>query len=601
MKKLVNNKLMRVMIALGMFAFAGCQEYEIDSQPDAAANIQVDALEWYDMAAESAASVVFNISANTPWQIINDDNAQWCTVTPTMSATSGLVSEITINAEDNLSYSPRTASFTIVAPALEDFTRTILVTQASKAEFTVSEVTTTVDAAGGEVVFYITSNKAWEYVTEKDFLLDAKVEKYNPTPEGEGDGSTEGEVEGGAEGEESEGEAPATRGMGPTGPDTDESESYLLTINVPLNPGIERTGTFYIRLLNGKDEEGKDKHTRSVSQSGVELRLADDEPDPVFAGDAESGIPAYGPGATLTFNVRASIDWTVEVSEQDADWIEVVDYEVTENEKNGMPTGGWVTLATKGGINPYAGRRVGTVNLKAQGLSPVPINVYQPSPVGYRLGFNDSPDASNCCVANGDGSVTIKFGDTINETIAYLDPTGSLGSWTYEFDPERASIEQVHLYFAFAAGHTDGSSNGCRSALTPYQAADAASGITNNFIMNNHMGTFSTTPQRWNLDGVQINTFPKKEGDEALPVAAVKKLEKVTYEFGKNGMAIRIVADGKNYEAEMPLTDPDNDFENYKKAVSAYIANFRIVDPLGVKSFAGEYVTLTKFYFTPAE
>lgn len=530
------------MIALGMFAMVGCQEYSIDSQPEAAANIQDDALESYIMAAESATSIVFNISANTPWRIDRDENAQWCTVTPSMSATSSLVAEVTVTVEDNETFSPRKATLTITAAEIEGWSKTITINQMSKGDFLITEWAEDIEAEGGVATYFIYTNKAWEYRPVTSYLsVDAEYDV--------------------------------------AGEDVDDIVTYELRINVPANTGVARDARFMIHTATADYEY-------SIHQIGMELRLADGMEANTTFGSAEIGAQA-------SFDIKANVDWSAAVDESCADWLKIT--EITKDGNNGTIT---VELT---GENQTLTKREGVINLTASGIEPVAISVYQPSPVKLSYPVTENEDAVDCILDNGDGSVTVRFGSTQNETILYLPETGKLGSWTYEFDPERTNIEQVHLYFAFQATLGDGSSNGCRSALTPYQAAPAQSGVTNNFIMNNHAGVFATTPQRWNLDGVQINTFPVKQGDEALPVEAVKRLEKVTYEFGPEGMAIRIYADGKYYEAEMPLTNPGTQFDAYKNAVTAYKANFRVTDPMSVRPFNGEYVTITKFYFTPFE
>ncbi|MCS2389940.1 hypothetical protein NXV57_23965 [Bacteroides thetaiotaomicron] len=84
MKKLYNNTLMQLILALCTFSFVACQEFDIDSQPEGPLNIQIDALESYTALATSPSNVVFNIRPNTPWTIESDQ--QWCKPTPSMSA-----------------------------------------------------------------------------------------------------------------------------------------------------------------------------------------------------------------------------------------------------------------------------------------------------------------------------------------------------------------------------------------------------------------------------------------------------------------------------------------------------------------------------------
>ena len=93
MKKLYNNTLLQLILALCTFSFVACQEFDIDSQPEGPLNIQIDALEAYTALATSPSNIVFNISSNTPLGQ-SESNQQWCKPTPTMSAASSLVSRL---------------------------------------------------------------------------------------------------------------------------------------------------------------------------------------------------------------------------------------------------------------------------------------------------------------------------------------------------------------------------------------------------------------------------------------------------------------------------------------------------------------------------
>lgn len=75
MKKLYNNILMQLVLALYAFSFTACQQFDIDSQPEGPLNIQIDALDTYTVLATSPSNVVFNISSNTPWSVTSD--RQW--------------------------------------------------------------------------------------------------------------------------------------------------------------------------------------------------------------------------------------------------------------------------------------------------------------------------------------------------------------------------------------------------------------------------------------------------------------------------------------------------------------------------------------------
>lgn len=65
MKKLYNNTLLQLILALCTFSFVACQEFDIDSQPEGPLNIQIDALEAYTALATSPSNIVL-ISVQTP-------------------------------------------------------------------------------------------------------------------------------------------------------------------------------------------------------------------------------------------------------------------------------------------------------------------------------------------------------------------------------------------------------------------------------------------------------------------------------------------------------------------------------------------------------
>ena len=169
MKRIFENISLLAAVACGAFAVASCQEFSIDSQEPAPLKIEVDALDNYRVNAVSPDRVVFNISSNTPWRITGD--SQWCKATPSMSATSSLVSEVEIIAEEYDGRQARTATFVISADGIEE-TRTFTVTQSSKQSLTVIPFDERLATEGQTFSFSIVSNKAWEIIPSSSFLSD---------------------------------------------------------------------------------------------------------------------------------------------------------------------------------------------------------------------------------------------------------------------------------------------------------------------------------------------------------------------------------------------------------------------------------------------
>ena len=109
-----NNPILKPAVcAAGILLLSGCyQTPEIDSQPDQAPKITVDAKSEYIVASKSADPVTFSISSNTPWQIESDSEA-WCTVSPGASATSSRTKSGPRSQKQCISSSSRRVSLSI--------------------------------------------------------------------------------------------------------------------------------------------------------------------------------------------------------------------------------------------------------------------------------------------------------------------------------------------------------------------------------------------------------------------------------------------------------------------------------------------------------
>ena len=263
MKKLFKNILMQFVFALSVFSIVGCQEYEMDSQPEQPINMQVDAKEAYTMLATSPSNIAFGISSNTPWSISVDQ--QWCTVTPTSSAVSSLVSEVVISAESNETANERIATITITGEGVDS--KVITLTQESKENLVVVKPSDVVPTDGGDVVFHIVSNKAWEVTTTDEFL------NVMDKTKGEGDES---------------------------------GDQIPVTITVPANAGALRTG--HITVKTALEEVNFE-----VTQDGVVIVM--EEP-------TESGTIDFAGGADeQIIRIRANRPWQVKNDSDAPDWV----------------------------------------------------------------------------------------------------------------------------------------------------------------------------------------------------------------------------------------------------------------------------------------
>lgn len=266
MKKLYKNTLMQLIVALCTFSFVACQEFDIDSQPEGPLNIQIDAQDSYTANAISPSNIVFNISANTPWAITSSD--EWCHVTPSMSASSSLVSEIVVSLDDNdgiVTPQERTATLTVTAEAI-NFKKTITITQYSKEKLIIGNIIDSnhdgmASADGETITFDIVSNKPWEIITYPEF-----VETITPT----------------------------------SGTGNADCSAITVSLTIAANNGARRSGDLTLRT----DFE---EQTFTITQDGINILPTDET-------QMKNSISSTG--GTTTIPISANVDWKAEVAEE---------------------------------------------------------------------------------------------------------------------------------------------------------------------------------------------------------------------------------------------------------------------------------------------
>ena len=258
--------IFRMLVTVLVPLMASCQEFHIDSQPEAPLSLYLDAQDTYELQALSPARVVFNISSNTPWTISSD--SQWCIPSPAMSAASSLVAEIVVTAEDNTARTSRTAVLTIEAEGLAE-SKVITIRQDSRQNLVVVPFDGRADAEGQTISFTVVSNKAWEIIPSTAFLSD--IDRKSGT--GSDDGAEE-----------------------------------VISINIPANTGAARSGEVTVRT-------DYDSYTFTVVQNGIVIQLADDPESSVIAFDGG------GQEVEKTVQIRSNKDWRVEVPEEYASWL----------------------------------------------------------------------------------------------------------------------------------------------------------------------------------------------------------------------------------------------------------------------------------------
>ena len=263
--KTLNNTLVLLILLLSSILLFSCQEFDIDSQEGGSLNIQIDAHDNYTAVANSPSNVVFNISSNTPWKITSDQ--QWAKPSPSMSASSSLVSEIVVSLESNTGDESRTATLTVEADGINE-AKLITIIQASKENLVVVPYDGMVPSEGGEIAFNIISNKEWKIIPSTQFLENIDVVS------GTGDES---------------------------------GEKVGITITIPENAGSRRSGSITVKTAY-------EEYTFTINQDGVVIEQA--EP-------SESGIIQFGWSETEKIvQVRSNTAWEVKVPSEYSDWME---------------------------------------------------------------------------------------------------------------------------------------------------------------------------------------------------------------------------------------------------------------------------------------
>lgn len=188
-----NNKrdmktITRIFASLSVLLLAAaCQQFEIDTQmtPEQEyANLRLvcDAVDSYSFAATNADKVTFNVSANTPWTITRSSGAEWCTVTPSSSSVSSLISDVVVSVADNDSGEDRSATLTVKGERINKY-YTITINQSRKGRLFVTPVAKDYAATGGPLSFTINTNKPWAVRSDVSWLK-FSPENGQPDPDG---------------------------------------------------------------------------------------------------------------------------------------------------------------------------------------------------------------------------------------------------------------------------------------------------------------------------------------------------------------------------------------------------------------------------------
>ncbi len=165
--KLFSGAVRLVTLSLLAVVSNSCMEAKIDTQADVEDQILIDALSSYEVTASSPEVISFNISSTTPWFIQSDQ--QWCSVSPSMSASSSLIASVEVTLNEYYDFDSRVATLTISADDITpDFT--IEITQSGIVVFNVTEIDDLFDVMGEEKEFIIYSSNSWKIYSDKTWL-----------------------------------------------------------------------------------------------------------------------------------------------------------------------------------------------------------------------------------------------------------------------------------------------------------------------------------------------------------------------------------------------------------------------------------------------
>ena len=174
-------------IASVLVAAAACQQFQIDTQmtPEKAAasiRMECDALSAYTVPSTNPGTVTFSVSSNTPWTITRSSGADWCTVTPSSSAASALISDVVVSFEDNTTAQDRSVTLTLRGDNVS-LTKLITITQLREGALFVTPIAGDFAATGGPLKFTILTNEAWSVRSDVSWLSFNR-ENGQPDPEG---------------------------------------------------------------------------------------------------------------------------------------------------------------------------------------------------------------------------------------------------------------------------------------------------------------------------------------------------------------------------------------------------------------------------------
>lgn len=152
-----------------------CALTEIDTQmtaEQAIAAIRLDcsAEQQYNIPADRAQVITFQVTSTTPWSINCPENPDWLSFSPASSAVSSLKEDIRVSVTANPGFEDRVATLVVTGENTQK-SHTITIKQLRNGRFEFTPATGDIPASGSAVTFTVTTNLDWTVEAEDSWLV----------------------------------------------------------------------------------------------------------------------------------------------------------------------------------------------------------------------------------------------------------------------------------------------------------------------------------------------------------------------------------------------------------------------------------------------
>ena len=158
-----------------MLLAVSCALTEIDTQmtaEQAIAAIRLDcsAEQQYNIPADRAQVITFQVTSTTPWSISSPENPDWLTFSPVSSAVSSLKEDIRVSVTANPGFEDRIATLVVTGENTQK-SHTITIKQLRNGRFEFTPAAGDIPASGSAVTFTVTTNLDWTVEAEDSWLV----------------------------------------------------------------------------------------------------------------------------------------------------------------------------------------------------------------------------------------------------------------------------------------------------------------------------------------------------------------------------------------------------------------------------------------------